>query len=559
MIILFLFISVTIVLVFSRKAEANSNQLILTDDFTSSTEKWGLIRDTWHFTSHGLEHDLYAIGAVYLKDKDTLQNYAWETEFRVNEWGNEHGSLTFFIRMQELWVGYGITINPRSISLLRYDGAWNEKLELGEYQYNLQPLKWYQLKICIQANSLKVYLDNKLLISSGDPHNLYLNGTIGYYADYTTVLIKKTTVCQLPEAPLVAVKIKSQDIFNEDDTSWPGYLKQGGTAAGGASHIVLWYSHFNWTEKEMLPYVAYLKRQQSDSPNSAEFVDWFYDTFLFLYNFGDSRISPTDFSKWEFWLEKLFGQNKDLDSLNKAVELVKQTGQVDLTHKVKVILMIPYPSIEQKSFGLLDGNNLNFSTQDRTVLEANRDRLTAVKWYLDKCFTELKNKDYPHLELIGFYWQEESADSKDIPLIKKTSELIHSQNKKFFWIPMFEAIGYQNWQAYGFDAVMMQPNYFWPQKLTPKRLEKAAAMARKYHLGIEIEYDNSVKIPFFRKRFYEYLDYGVKTGYMQDALIGYYEGGGGLLELFSNPSPEMYALYTRLFEFVKGKYQTEGC
>lgn len=541
---------------FSKRSSAQSHDLLFQDDFSCPSTNWQMTHNTWTFTKNSLRHDHYSIGAIYATDGKSWQNYEWQTTFSVTEWGNEHSSLTFFVRMQELWVGYGITINPRKIALLRYDGAWNEKLELGEYLFNLEINRLYELKVAIQANQIQVYLDNELLIDSGDPFNLYTKGTVCFYADYTKAFVQYTEVRSLPPLPLKKIaNVQINSILDEDESNWRGYLPQGGIEAQGAKHILLWYSHFNWQEKEMLPYVAYGKRKDLEDPDSAEFIDFFYDTFLFLYNFGDCRTNPTDITQWRFWLEKIFGKGRDLESLNNAVTLVKELEIGKKDYKVKVILMIPYPGVEQADFGSLSETqkSLNFSIKDRSVTQANKERFTAIKWYLDQCLKLFNNK-FDNLELLGFYWLEEASDRVDSLLIQETSEYIHHFGLKLFWIPMFDAIGFEKWQDYGFDAVIMQPNYFWPTNLKPQRLEKTAALARKYHMGIEIEYDDSVKDSFYRKRLYQYLDYGVKTGYMKDALIGYYEGGGGLLQLFQSTNPALYQLYTSLYQFAKGIY-----
>ena len=544
-------------LLFSQSAKAQSGDQLFYDDFSKAKPEWQFIRDTWGLRDGLLAHDVYAIGAVYVGN-DQWQDYEWETTFKITEYGNEHGSLTFFTRMSELWVGYGVTVNQKSIDLLRYDGAWNEKFELGHSVPGLLADKWYKLKVSIRGNQIEVYLDDQLLISAADPDNLYTHGSASCYADYTKAIIKEVIVTELEPGEIIQVSnAQSNDILHEDESNWPGYLPQGGSDALGAKHIMLWYSHFDWHEPEMLPYVAFGKRNNLQDPNLVKYVDWFYDTFLFLYNFGDCRVTPTDINKWNFWLDKLFAPGKDLDSFNNTVDIVREQGVANPDHKVKVILMIPHPSVEQSNFGSLDGTSpsLNFSLKDQSAEEANEQRFNAVKWYIDQCLQKIQNDKYNNLELVGFYWMEEAADSVDGLLIQRTSEYIHNRDLKLFWIPMFDAIGYKEWRQRGFDAVMMQPNYFWPEKLKPVRIERTAAMARKYHMGVEVEFDGSVANPFFRKRFYEYLDYGAKTRFMTDALVGYYEGGGGVLELFHSQDPELHELYIALYEFAKGTYK----
>ncbi len=524
--------------------------LLFEDSFDFPSSSWKFDRHNWLFRDGYLAHDEYSIGAAYYLDGNNWTNYEWETNFRVTKFGNENASLLFFFRSPEVWSGYGLAVTPYSLLLSRYDGAWNERVILGQASLVVKPERWFNLKIQIQGNQIKVYVDDKLRIDAFDPDNKYTQGSVSYYTDYLTAEIDSTKVTELKALEIKTSKRKlTSSILDEDDSKWPGYKGPGEEGVGGAKHIVLYYTHHNWNAFDLLPYVAYGKRAQIDDLQSVSYNDWFFDTFLVLNNFGDSRENPTNLSHWQYWLDLLYGENKHLDSLNEAVNLARKSGVQGDDYKVKVILMIPYPSVEQKDFGDIDNDGIS---EDFSDLE---NRKKAINWFLDQALLGFDQKRYPNLELIGFYWFEEQISGTDGSLIKATSEELHKHNLLLYWIPMFDASGISAPKAYGFDAVMMQPNYFWPKNLEIERLARAAAMSRKYNLGVEIEFDGNAKDPFYRKRFYEYLDLGVHLGYMNESLLSYYEGGGDLLRFFRSTDEELYKMYQAVYEFVKGTYQ----
>ena len=71
----------------------------------------------------------------------------------------------------------------------------------------------------------------------------------------------------------------------------------------------------------------------------------------------------------------------------------------------------------------------------------------------------LSEETYNNLDLTGFYWLEEStAKCGDLP--KDVSEYIHQLDKRFYWIPYWNASGYNLWKKLGFDTAFLQQNHF---------------------------------------------------------------------------------------------------
>lgn len=338
----------------------------------------------------------------------------------------------------------------------------------------------------------------------------------------------------------------------------PSYRAPGTPEVGGINDLVLIYhggkNRVSWTKDALLPYVAYV--DELGQP-----VDWLFDSFLFIEFATDDgtwlharrpggRLPNLD--DWQWLAESWFREQTGLTGLEQAVAAVgAELGQPD--HKVKVVITLPNPLREIRAFGPLPGENetLDF---DRLA-----DRQRAVQWYIGRVLEQWRARQFPHLELTGFYWTSESISGVDEALVRATSEYLRGQGLKHYWIPYYGAQGLRQWQGLGFAGVMLQPNYFFPPERLPlQRFQTAAKLARAAGSGIEIEFDGRALLdPEYRDRMVAYLDAGVAYGWMNGALLGYYEGGDGVAKLARDPGTGR-ELYRKLYQFVKGTYQSSG-
>ncbi|MCC6444006.1 MAG: DUF4855 domain-containing protein [Armatimonadetes bacterium] len=333
------------------------------------------------------------------------------------------------------------------------------------------------------------------------------------------------------------------------------YFPPGSPSAMKARHIVLIYnghSHRTWKMEDLKPYVAYLN--PDGTPRH-----WFFDTFLMLPLTAQSGncfypgFSPTPSNRadWLWYLDsKLFGGETHLPHLNEAVKLLQKEMEAN-RYRAKVILTVPYPDPRRTDFGDVDGDG-----QEGNLSRAE-DRYKAVDWYVKEATARWKKAAFSHLELIGWYWLEEQVSEGDRDLLPKVGKLVRDQGKRFFWIPYFNSGAAAEWKALGFDCAIYQPNYFFGADTPASRIEEAAKFARENGMGVEIECDGRFAEPVFRMKYKAYLDGGMKYGYMRDAICGYYEGGGALLQAYQSKDPAVRALYNRTYKFVKGTYKPE--
>ncbi|MEN6449192.1 MAG: DUF4855 domain-containing protein [Thermoguttaceae bacterium] len=334
-----------------------------------------------------------------------------------------------------------------------------------------------------------------------------------------------------------------------------GYLRPGTPAVGGVHHLALIYagnkSHVAWDAEKLLPYVAYVDRHGKPQ-------DWLFDSFLWLEQNAASGVSlfyqedashPAVKADWDWLLDAFFDPAHGVGQLEASVRLAEK-DLPDKNHRVNLVIAIPMPQQMSTKFGAVERNgpSLNFARDD--------DRMAAVQWYVRSALERWKKIDAPHVRLAGFYFLRESIESNNRELVKRTAALLHSLNLKFYWIPFFNAEGHDRWRELGIDAMMYQPNYAFDLSVPSSRLSDAAQAAKRVGAGLEIEMDTrAVDHREFRARYLDYLNAGVRDGFMKDALLGYYQGDGLLGVCAASPDPELRSLYDKTYRFLKGTYR----
>ncbi len=335
------------------------------------------------------------------------------------------------------------------------------------------------------------------------------------------------------------------------------YQRPGTPEVAGVRHMCLIYHgskvRVAWTAEELLPYVAHV--DENGKP-----TDWLFDSFLFiefrndagamLHHFAPGR-KQAGAADWQWLADCWFRENTGLQGMEDAIE---NAGRVlgDPNRQVNVVITLPVPLKPIHEFGPLAG-------QDRKLDFSNEaDRLTALQWYMDRVLANWHKHHYRHLKLVGFYWTAESIPSADNAIVEATAAHVHKLGYKFFWIPYFSAQGVKTWRERGIDVCMLQPNYFFPAKVAADQLAKAARNANAAGCGVEIEFDGRAFDSKERQdRFWAYLDAGVKFGWMTNAVLGYYEGGGCIKKFVEKPG-DGRTMYDALYRFIKGTYKPSG-
>ena len=267
------------------------------------------------------------------------------------------------------------------------------------------------------------------------------------------------------------------------------------------------------TAEEFLPYLAYYE--------NGVMKDTFFDTMLFSPCSGYTvKTDANRMEGWKYYVEQEFLDGYNVKALNEAAGTVAKTLEKP-DYKTNVFLSVLHPYVrdlgEINPFGDIDGDG----TMDTFGIMENRKK--AVKWIIDKQLKEYESIDHSNLDLKGFYWHAEdmlSTYENDIEVFRYASDYVHSLGYLMLWIPYYRAEGFAQWKEAGVDCACFQPNYSFMAAPDEDRLSTAAKIAKLYGMSVEIElscWDNREDV----KKYKEYLEYGVKCGYM-DAVKVYY-------------------------------------
>jgi hypothetical protein len=346
----------------------------------------------------------------------------------------------------------------------------------------------------------------------------------------------------------------------------PGdFLPQGVEQVGGVRNVYLAYTYDTrspngelgtWRAEDFLPVITHVDDQGTPT-------DWMFDTVLFMAGGSERDAYPTK-AEWDDLLDRLFAPEVNVTALNEATRRATRALGAPGRHRVKVILPIPNPVPDAATpWGTLDGEQLDLNPT-RVGEEASlRNRLRVVRWYVDEALRRYQRSQRDRLELVGFYWMRETVipRSADAELTRQVSTLLHGIRRgtprtlRFYWIPYYQAPGFQFWRSYGFDASMLQPNFFFDATLPPqdtRRLEQASDLARWSGQGVEIEGDRSMLTdPGARQKFLNYLETFRRTG-ADRALKAYYWGARDvILGVARSSEPEVRATYDAAYEFIR--------
>lgn len=301
------------------------------------------------------------------------------------------------------------------------------------------------------------------------------------------------------------------------------------------------------TKEQYLPYVAYIE--------DGKIKDTLFDSYLYLpyvkYLYDGSKKKPLTKADWQKYVDYQFEDGINLDALEAAVGETKAAlGNSD--YKVGVFFSILYPVSTQTAFGEVNGRNLDFSKL--------ADRKAGIKWLIDEQVKKFNAKGYKNLELKGFYWFTEEIDFGDeglLDMIRYTTDYVRQLKYFTFWIPYWQASGYNRWQELGFDLACYQPNFAFNYTIPEKRLYDAAKAAKLLGMCIELEIEgvsyNAVD------RLKTYYRVGAETGYMTDAIHMYYQSGmpGSIYNAYKSTDPYVHSLYKDTYLFIKGKFKAD--
>ena len=142
---------------------------------------------------------------------------------------------------------------------------------------------------------------------------------------------------------------------------------------------------------------------------------------------------------------------------------------------------------------------------------------------------------FRHVRLTAIYWLDEAVWGGDEPSVAIAAA--HARGLAAFWIPYYDAGGWDRWRELGFDAAWQQPNYFFGSTLPRARLDSAVARARAAGMGLELELDRRVVVDSGARRRLRESITAIRASNVRDLVV--YDGAGMLHELFTSEDAEL--------------------
>ena len=260
-----------------------------------------------------------------------------------------------------------------------------------------------------------------------------------------------------------------------------------------------------WDENRLKPHVMF-----TDATGKEQ---WLHEAFLLIGSVDDekgtimciaegknhsgAKDSWQDFAQW--W----FKPGGTVESLDQTIANgISRIGAPSFKHKIVMTMpdpiMLEYFYDKNSSttyWGEAFGKQLDF--------QSTSDQVLAYRWFIDYV-RELWEKAAPqHLELAGFYILSEILVAKPDgwnykykrwdQIIPHVSEYLHEMKYGLYWIPYYQADGYDMTAELGIDYTWIQPNKYWdyPEKKQKKSWSWVFNTMNTYGHGMEIEFEGS--------------------------------------------------------------------
>lgn len=523
-------------------------------------KKDGLWQDS--ITGNGFRSVRMGFGNLSTGDLGWV-DYSIEMDVEFQEF-TQWGNMRVMVRQNGLFDCYAVNIDQNGLYLWRYDGRWDTGVQFGSYSTRVIPGEKNHLQVTVKDNQIKVVWNGKSVINAVDKMDKYPFGGVVVRSEMalteiTNVNIEMDKSIDSTEATHIMWE-RTQKLFPLPTNPKPFKTPE----EAGFDNLMLIYTGYysngggEWSYFDALPYVGYLNREYA-------IVDSLFDAFLFLgigspndryfdAIRGGKTESAGNLEDWVWYIDKLFDDQKQLAAFNRAKNKVNETLNEDT--KAKVVIMIPNPLPAQKDFGMIDGEQLSFSSEGQGALVAQQKRMKAIDWYVREIEKRWQAAEFDSLELLGFYWMsEDMGNTLEQDIVDKTADYLHQKGYKFYWIPYNKAPGYDG--EYKFDAVFLQPNYMFNEQVALTRFWHTYVDALTYGTNFEIEGENTVLTdPNARERYLTYLKAGVTLGYM-DSARAYYFGGKALSTCALSDQDELREIYDKTYLFINREF-TEG-
>ncbi len=257
-----------------------------------------------------------------------------------------------------------------------------------------------------------------------------------------------------------------------------------------------------WDEARFLPHVTYRETNNSEK--------WLHEAFLLIDGQVNGKLlciengaESANQADWTQFINYWFGANQAVATLDKTIgNAISRIGTPSFgVHKI--VMAMPDPIMLQNFsnknssrtyWGKVNGRQLDFTNVS--------DQILAYKWFIDQVRSAWDRLAPENLQLAGFYIISEilvTEGGYNYPykrwdqIIPSVSDYLHSMNYGLYWIPYYQADGYNKTEQLGIDYTWLQPNEYWdyPEKKQKKDWNWVFRTMDTYGHGMEIEFEGS--------------------------------------------------------------------
>lgn len=258
-----------------------------------------------------------------------------------------------------------------------------------------------------------------------------------------------------------------------------------------------------WDEYRFLPHVTYTETNGKEK--------WLHEAFLLIDGSINGKLMSIDNgaesanqSDWSQFINYWFGAGNAVATLDNTIGKAISRIGIPSFEKHKIVMTMPDPIMLQtfsnKSssttyWGKVNGRQLDFSSVT--------DQIIAYKWFIDQVREAWDRIAPANLQLAGFYILSEILVARPDgynyqykrwdQILPSVSSYLHSMDYGLYWIPYYQADGYDMTRKLGIDYTWIQPNEYWdyPEKQQKKEWSWVFNTMKTYGHGMEIEFEGS--------------------------------------------------------------------
>ena len=260
-----------------------------------------------------------------------------------------------------------------------------------------------------------------------------------------------------------------------------------------------------WDENRLKPHVTFTDENGQEQ--------WLHEAFLLIGGEDAKRNrilcidsggqksgnqdSWTDFA--DYWLN----DGGVVDVLDQTIANAKgRIGRPSFRHKV--VITMPDPIMLETFTDKNSSTTYWGKVNDRKLDFANTaDQLLAYQWYINYVIEKWEQLAPQNVDLAGFYILSEALVAKPSgwnykykrwdKILPPVSSYLHEMKYGLYWIPYYQADGYDMTSQLGIDYTWLQPNKYWdyPEKKEKKSWTWVFGAMGTYGHGMEIEFEGS--------------------------------------------------------------------